>query len=99
MWKPGTIIIASNPRAINTLERLRTGRLADYLTLISSEKKLDVRVRHALVISVQQTGYGTKGYKWDALLLYGGFLLALKSSNKVADLFDTHETQKETQDE
>lgn len=48
------------------------------------------KARLGLVISVRQTGYGTKGPKWDALLLTSDRLIELKDVWKYEDWFYVH---------
>jgi len=55
-------------------------------------RRVDSRqpVNLAIVISVRQTGYGTKGDKWDALIMRSGELMQLKDAWKIQDHFHIH---------
>lgn len=81
MWSPGTLLHVRSQRVDAVFEGGRRGS-------IGSDKRRKARL--ALVISVRQTGYGTKGPKWDALLLSHDRLLELKDVWKYEDWFIVH---------
>ncbi len=71
MWKPGTLLYTTNATVLR-----RCCQSADDESW---------RPRYALVLSVRKTGYGTKGNKWDALLLAEGKVFAFDDAWKQAD--------------
>lgn len=82
MWSPGTLLHIKSQRVDDVLERRGVrGIHAD-------NKRRKARL--ALVIGVNETGYGTKGPKWDALILSCDRLVELKDVWKFEDWFVVH---------
>lgn len=63
MWKPGTLL------------RVKLGRLAE--SRFAGVFVEQAKPQFAIVISVTETGYGTKGIKWNALALADARLITL----------------------
>lgn len=82
MWSPGTLLHVRSQRVDDVFER--GARKAQS---VNNRRR---KARLALVISVRQTGYGTKGPKWDVLLLASDRLLELKDVWKYEDWFVVH---------
>lgn len=81
MWSPGTLLHIKSQRVDDVVDR---GGVRGFNVNKRRKAKL------ALVISVRQTGYGTKGPKWDALLLACGRIVGLKDVWKFEDWFIVH---------
>lgn len=82
MWSPGTLLHVRSQRVDDVFER---GGSRGFPTGNKRRKG-----KLALVISVRQTGYGTKGPKWDALILGMDRLIELKDVWRFEDWFVVH---------
>lgn len=82
MWSPGTLLHVRSERVDAVFER---GGERSFST---GNKRRKAKL--ALVISVSKTGYGTKGDKWDALILGSDRLIHLRDVWKFEDWFVVH---------
>lgn len=82
MWSPGTLLHVKSQRVDDVFER---GGQRGFPT---GNKRRKAKL--ALVISVRQTGYGTKGPKWDVLLLGADRLVELRDVWRYEDWFVVH---------
>lgn len=82
MWSPGTLLHVRSERVDDVFER------GGQRSFPSNRKRRKAKL--ALVISVRQTGYGTKGPKWDVLLLGADRLVELRDVWRYEDWFVVH---------
>lgn len=82
MWSPGTFLHVKGKHIEDVFDRgdKRSWKRAEQNT----------KTRFGLVISVRETGYGTKGPKWDALILSHGRLIELRDAWQLEDMFIVH---------
>jgi hypothetical protein len=76
MWSPGTFL------------HLRKEYVNSILGF--SRSSTAPRATTALVIAIRETGFGTRGRKWDALLLINGYIFEVEDAWKKEDMFYVH---------
>jgi len=84
MWRPGTLLFTTHSTIVRQCQQPAEDQLW--------------RPRFVLVIGVNKTGYGTKGDKWDALLLAEGKLFTFHEAWRHADGIRTLTDESESYD-
>jgi len=84
MWYPGSLLLATD-----SLE-WRYGHLRGLPLIATGLEVLSAAVNNMtiLVINTSETGFGTRGKRWDAKLLIDNKLFVLKDAHNVYELFD-----------
>ena len=91
MLYPGTLF---QLKASRISEASRYGPMAQLVTISTKKGSTRYRAKLALIISVRETGYGTKGPKWDALVMSGGTLVEITGAWKIEDWFHVYKDSK-----
>ncbi len=86
MWQPGTILTASASLRWHYGHLINVSPANDHRW--HRIFKLMLQDNLALVISTSETGFGTQGTKFDALLLIGGCLKVLVRADLKRALFE-----------